>query len=94
MRPFKTKSRFRDALVENYPIIAILIGVLLVSFSIGLYQNPDTAWEYKAANGVIQWGMPYTEVRGSLINQPPLGFYLEGLFLGILACLLRLEQAL
>ena len=83
MRPFKTKSRFRDALVENYPIIAILIGVLLVSFSIGLYQNPDTAWEYKAANGVIQWGMPYTEVRGSLINQPPLGFYLEGLFLGI-----------
>jgi 4-amino-4-deoxy-L-arabinose transferase-like glycosyltransferase len=83
MHPFMTRSIFKEVLVENYPIIAILIGVLLVSFSIGLYKNPDTLWEYKAANGVIQWGMPYTEVLGSLINQPPLGFYAEGLFLSI-----------
>jgi 4-amino-4-deoxy-L-arabinose transferase-like glycosyltransferase len=65
----------------SIPLVCILIGLVLVSISIGPFQNPDTAWEYKAANGVIMWGMPFVEVQGSLINQPPLGFYAQGLFL-------------
>ncbi|MGD6850605.1 MAG: ArnT family glycosyltransferase [Candidatus Bathyarchaeia archaeon] len=75
----KLKNAFRS----NYAIIGILIGVALVSLSIGPFQNPDTTWEYKAATGVLTWGMPFTEVRGSMINQPPLGFYAEGLFLWV-----------
>lgn len=76
-------TSIKTALKENYPIISLLVGFLLVSFSIGLFQNPDTIWEFKAANGALEWGMPYTEVQGSLINQPPLGFYAEGLFMRI-----------
>jgi 4-amino-4-deoxy-L-arabinose transferase-like glycosyltransferase len=83
MHPPLNGSSIKSALNENYPIISLLIGVLLVSFSIGLFQNPDTTWEFKAANGVLEWGMPYTEVQGSLINQPPLGFYAEALFMRI-----------
>jgi 4-amino-4-deoxy-L-arabinose transferase-like glycosyltransferase len=75
------KVGLKKALSDNYPLIGILVGTALVSLSIGLYQNPDTDWEYKAASGVIMWGMPYVEVKGSLINQPPLGFYTEALFL-------------
>jgi 4-amino-4-deoxy-L-arabinose transferase-like glycosyltransferase len=77
------KTDLKKALSNNYPILGILIGIALISLSIGPFQNPDTAWEYKAASGVIKWGMPFVEVKGSLINQPPLGFYTEGLFLKI-----------
>lgn len=77
------KTDLKKALSNNYPIFGILIGIALISLSIGPFQNPDTAWEYKAASGVIKWGMPFVEVKGSLINQPPLGFYTEGLFLKI-----------
>ncbi len=77
------KTDLKKALSDNYPILGILIGIALISLSIGPFQNPDTAWEYKAASGVIKWGMPFVEVKGSLINQPPLGFYTEGLFLKI-----------
>jgi 4-amino-4-deoxy-L-arabinose transferase-like glycosyltransferase len=69
------------SLRDVFPLVIILIGLALVSMTIGPFQNPDTAWEYKAANGVITWGMPFVEVQGSLINQPPLGFYSQGLFL-------------
>ncbi|MCL5877299.1 MAG: glycosyltransferase family 39 protein [Candidatus Bathyarchaeota archaeon] len=74
---------FKTALNNHTPIIALLVGVALVSLSIGPFENPDTAWEHKAALGVTMWGMPFVEVQGSLINQPPLGFYLEGLFFKI-----------
>jgi 4-amino-4-deoxy-L-arabinose transferase-like glycosyltransferase len=71
------------SLRDVFPLVIILIGLALVSITIGPFQNPDTTWEYKAANGVITWGMPFVEVQGSLINQPPLGFYAQGLFLTV-----------
>jgi len=83
MHPPLKGSSIKCALKENYAIFSLLAGVMLISFSIGLFQNPDTAWEFKAANGVIEWGMPYTEVEGSLINQPPLGFYAEAVFMSV-----------
>ena len=74
------KDSIRKLVSENYPLLSILIGVVLVSFSIGPYQNGDTQWEYEAAMGVIKWGMPYVNTFGNIINQPPLGFYTEALF--------------
>lgn len=74
------KDGIRKLVSENYPLLSILIGVVLVSFSIGPYQNGDTQWEYEAATGVIKWGMPYVKTFGNIMNQPPLGFYVEALF--------------
>ncbi len=74
------KDSIRKLVSENYPLLSVLIGVVLVSFSIGPYQNGDTQWEYEAAMGVIKWGMPYVNTFGNIMNQPPLGFYIEALF--------------
>ena len=79
-----TKAPFRKVLSENYPLLSILIGICLVSVSIGPFQNGDTQWEYEAATGVLRWSMPYVGNFGNLMNQPPLGFYLEAFFFKIL----------
>jgi 4-amino-4-deoxy-L-arabinose transferase-like glycosyltransferase len=65
-------------LSENYPLLSVLIGFLLVSFSAGPYQNGDTAWEYDAISGVLKYGLPYA--NGNLMDQPPLGFYMQAIF--------------
>jgi 4-amino-4-deoxy-L-arabinose transferase-like glycosyltransferase len=77
------KRSFMTFLSENYPLLSILIGVVLVSATIGPFNNIDTQLEYDAASGVIRWGMPFMNVVGEMINQPPLGFYTEALFLKI-----------
>ena len=73
-------SRLRELLAENYLLLAILVGVVLVSVSIGPFVNGDVDWEYSAALGVIRWGMPYAFTFGNMMNQPPLGFYVAALF--------------
>lgn len=83
MTPVIKWLNLRTTLTSNIPIITVLLGAALVTVSIGPFQNPDTTWEFKAASGVVTWGMPFVEVQGSLINQPPLGFYAQGLFLSI-----------
>ena len=77
------KRRFMTLLSENYPLLSILIGVVLVSATIGPFNNIDTQLEFDAASGVIRWGMPFMNAVGEMINQPPLGFYTEALFLKI-----------
>ncbi len=72
-------DRIRKLLSENYPLLGILIGITLFSVTLGPLQNGDTQWEYEAASGVIKWGMPYVITFGNMINQPPLGFYIEAL---------------
>src|SRR4030042_3978545 len=74
------RRKIRKLLSENYPLLGILIGIVLISVSIGPFENWDTALEYEAASAVIRWGMPYVNSFGNLINQPPLGFYVEALF--------------
>ena len=66
--------------IELLPLVIILIGVALVAFSIGPYQNYDTNLEFEAASNTIKMGIPYVKSFGTAIDQPPLGFYLEGLF--------------
>jgi 4-amino-4-deoxy-L-arabinose transferase-like glycosyltransferase len=72
-----TVRKVMKLLIDNYSLLAIIIGVALISFSIGPFGNADTEWEYEAALGVINWGMPYAYTFGNMINQPPLGFYVE-----------------
>ncbi len=67
-----------DFLSEHYPLLSVLIGFLLVSFSVGPYQNGDTAWEHDAMSGVLKYGLPYA--NGNLMDQPPLGFYIQAVF--------------
>jgi 4-amino-4-deoxy-L-arabinose transferase-like glycosyltransferase len=74
------RKRIRKLLTENYPLLGILIGIVLISVSIGPFENWDTTLEYEAASAVIRWGMPYVNSFGNIINQPPLGFYVEALF--------------
>ncbi len=74
------KDEVKKLLSENYPLLSILIGITFISLSIGPFQNGDTDWEFAAAKGVLKWGMPYVNSIGNIINQPPLGFYIEGLF--------------
>jgi 4-amino-4-deoxy-L-arabinose transferase-like glycosyltransferase len=77
------KRSFVALLSENYPLFSILMGVALVSVSIGPFQNIDTKLEFDAASGVIKWGVPFMKYAGDMINQPPLGFYTGALFLKI-----------
>ncbi|MCX8152953.1 MAG: glycosyltransferase family 39 protein [Candidatus Bathyarchaeota archaeon] len=74
------KNTLQILLGENYPLFSIMLGALLVSITLGPFQNFDTQLEYEAASGVIKWGMPYMKYYGDMINQPPLGFYIEALF--------------
>lgn len=80
--PKSDKRSFAALLSENYPLLGILIGTVLVSASIGPFHNIDTQLEFDAASGVIKWGLPYITYK-NMINQPPLGFYAEALFLRI-----------
>ena len=74
------KDRLRELLSEHYPLVSILIGIVLISSSIGPFHNIDAEIEYEAASGVLRWGMPYMKTYGNLVNQPPLGFYIDALF--------------
>ncbi len=64
---------------QNYPLLSILIGFLLVALSLGPYQNGDTNWEFNAVSGVLKYGLPYAN-GFYLIDQPPLGFYIQAAF--------------
>ena len=59
--------------------MGILLGSFLVSISLGPYSNWDAQTEFAAASGVIKWSLPYA-TPGNLINQPPVGYYIDALF--------------
>jgi 4-amino-4-deoxy-L-arabinose transferase-like glycosyltransferase len=78
------KSGNIGTLINKYfPLLSILIGITIVLVSTVPFTNGDTQWEYEAALGVIKWGKPYVITFGNMINQPPLGFYVEALFFKI-----------
>jgi 4-amino-4-deoxy-L-arabinose transferase-like glycosyltransferase len=79
-KPRLRKHKIGQLLSENYPLFAILIGVLLISIPMGPYRNADTQLEFSAVQGVLKWGYPYLEVKGNLFDLPPLGFYTGALF--------------
>ena len=73
------KASLKKFLSENYPLISILVGYMLVALSLGPYHNGDTAWEYDAVLGVMKYGLPYANGL-YLMDQPPLGFYIQAVF--------------
>jgi 4-amino-4-deoxy-L-arabinose transferase-like glycosyltransferase len=73
--------RLRHFLSENYPLLSILIGFMLVSLTLGPYQNGDTTWEMDAVSGVLKTGLPL--VNGYLMDQPPIGFYIQAALFSI-----------
>ena len=77
------KVRIKKLVIEVVPLLIILVGVALVAFSIGPYQSYDTQLEFEAASNVVKTGIPYVKAYGTAIDQPPLGFYIEALFLKI-----------
>jgi hypothetical protein len=88
MKPMSEKHNIKDLLSRYYPLCAILIGFILISFAMGPYQTLDTELEFNTTKGVLRWGYPYldrygepyTNSYGDLFNMPPLGFYTQALF--------------
>jgi 4-amino-4-deoxy-L-arabinose transferase-like glycosyltransferase len=74
---------FRKLVIESLPLFIIVTGVAFVSFSLGPYQTYDTQMEFEAASNVLKMGTPFVKVFGTVIDQPPLGFYIETLFFRI-----------
>jgi len=72
-----SKHNLTKLLKQNYPILAILIGVSLISIAMGPYLTLDTDLEFSTAQGILKWGYPYINAWGNLFNEPPLGFYTE-----------------
>jgi len=72
----------KTLLKKHFPLFGILLGAALLSISLGPYSSWDSQIEFAAASGVFKWGLPYTTF-GNMINVPPLGFYIDALFLKI-----------
>ncbi len=77
------KISFTKLAIESLPLFIILIGVAFVAFSLGPYQTYDTQMEFEAASNVLRMGIPFVKVFGTVIDQPPLGFYTEASFFRI-----------
>jgi hypothetical protein len=77
MRLMLDNCNFKKLVKKYYPLLAILIGVSLVSIAMGPYLTLDTDLEFSTAQGVLRWGYPYINAWGNLFNEPPLGFYTE-----------------
>jgi 4-amino-4-deoxy-L-arabinose transferase-like glycosyltransferase len=82
-KPAPSTETLRKWLSEYYPLMAILVGVVLVSASSGPWHNIDANLEFETAANVLKWGMPYWPSFGVFLNQPPLGFYVEAAFFGV-----------
>ncbi len=70
------ETSFRALMAAHYPIIGVLLGSLLVAVSTGTYTNWDAKLEFEAAQNVVTRGFPFV-TTGLMINQPPLGFYMD-----------------
>jgi 4-amino-4-deoxy-L-arabinose transferase-like glycosyltransferase len=76
-------NHFRQVASEAVPLLIILVGAALVSFSLGPYQCYDSHLEFEAASNVLKMGVPYLSGFGAVIDQPPLGFYTDAAFLSV-----------
>jgi 4-amino-4-deoxy-L-arabinose transferase-like glycosyltransferase len=64
-------------LSEHFSLLCILVGSALFTFTVGPFQNWDTNHEYQAVTGILKWGLPWIGAPGNMINQPPLGFFID-----------------
>jgi 4-amino-4-deoxy-L-arabinose transferase-like glycosyltransferase len=78
------RKSFQSVFSGSIFLILILLGSGFVALSVGRYACEDSKLEYGAATGVLKWGYPYVTF-GNLINQPPLGYYIDSVFFRIVA---------
>jgi 4-amino-4-deoxy-L-arabinose transferase-like glycosyltransferase len=88
------KTGFKKFVTDVSPLLTILFGVALIAFTLGPYNTYDTQLEFEAASNVVSMGIPYVEGFGTVIDQPPLGFYTEALFFRIFGLSLNTGVAL
>jgi 4-amino-4-deoxy-L-arabinose transferase-like glycosyltransferase len=69
-------KKLRSILATHSQITGVLLGALFIATSTGTYTNWDAQLEYQATSNVVTQGFPYV-TNGLMINQPPLGFYLN-----------------
>jgi len=74
VNPLKTKLRALAA--THWQITIVLFGAFLIATSTGVYTNWDAQLEFEAASNVVTHGFPLV-TTGLMINQPPLGFYMD-----------------
>ncbi len=67
---------FSTLMKVHYQLLGVLIGAFLVALSTGTYTNWDAQLEFEAASSVVTRGFPFV-TTGLMINQPPLGFYMD-----------------
>jgi 4-amino-4-deoxy-L-arabinose transferase-like glycosyltransferase len=79
-----SKLNMKKSAINIVPLFVIITGVALVAFSIGPLQNWDTQLEFEAASNVAKTGFPFVQSYGAAIDEPPLGFYIEGFVLRLL----------
>jgi 4-amino-4-deoxy-L-arabinose transferase-like glycosyltransferase len=69
------------ALLSEYsPLLFILVGIVLVSVTIGPFKNGDTQLEFEAASGVIRWGCPTRNMLEILLTSHRWAFTLRLFF--------------
>ncbi len=71
------KNKLTKLFVEGLPLVLVLLGTAAAAFSVGPYGNWDQQLEFEASSNIQNMGVPYVEVFGAAIDQPPLGFYTE-----------------
>lgn len=84
-------QKIKRVTIIYLPLLAILLGVFLVSIVMGPYQTLDTELELNTTKGILRWGYPYIDrygepynnSYGELFNMPPLGFYAGAAFFSI-----------
>jgi 4-amino-4-deoxy-L-arabinose transferase-like glycosyltransferase len=67
---------FSTLIKVHYQLLGVLIGAFLIALSTGTYTNWDAQLEFEAASSVVTRGFPFV-TTGLMINQPPLGFYMD-----------------
>ena len=74
------KQYIRTLVDENFALLVILIGVVLITISLGPFQTLDTKLEFDTTRSVLNVGWPILPSTGEVLNEPPLGFYTAALF--------------
>ena len=74
------KDNLRKFLNQNYALIVIIIGAMLITFSIAPFQTLDTKLEFDTTRSILRVGWPILPSTGEILNEPPLGFYTAALF--------------
>jgi 4-amino-4-deoxy-L-arabinose transferase-like glycosyltransferase len=72
------EEKVKRIIGSHYQVIGVLIASFLVTVFMGTYTNWDSQLEYNAVSNVITQGFPFVS-NNSMINQPPLGFYLNSI---------------